>query len=146
MRTLITSLGHRVSISTLDLNTVHVTYEQAFTTSNIQDFVNELEKRHGHHRGTGDDPIGEGGPSNDFKVDVQLHHVSLVDLWARARLDVAWNNGIALSIPNIAWNGFHAEARSHAGIEIASIILKTILRSVALAFDGEKRSYKDKPS
>lgn len=128
MRSVIFSLAHRLTIQRLDLDSCDVIYEQALTTSNVEDVVHHLDHGSGSHSHAG------GGKARP-KLQISVQEVTIQNLWAKGTLYLTGNNGISLAIPNMHWDDFTKEESGRdSGEEIVSFLLATILNSVLRVF------------
>lgn len=127
MRSVIFSFAHRLTIQRLDLDSCDVIYEQALTTSNVEDVVHHLE-------GTSSS-IKKRRSGNRQPLQISVEEVSIQNLWAKGTLYLTGDNGISLSIPNMHWDDFtKEESGKDSGEEIVSFLLATILNSVLRVF------------
>lgn len=127
MRSVIFSFAHRLTIQRLDLDSCDVIYEQALTTSNVEDVV--------HHLGSTSGSGEKRQSDNRQQLQISVQEVSIQNLWAKGTLYLTGDNGISLAIPNMHWDDFtKEESGKNSGEEIVSFLLATILNSVLRVF------------
>mmetsp|Transcript_52289 Transcript_52289/g.150618 ORF Transcript_52289/g.150618 Transcript_52289/m.150618 type:complete len:401 (-) Transcript_52289:113-1315(-) len=121
---LMLSLGHSINVNSLSLQGASIFYEQALTTSNVEDVVNTLRR---HLQLSAIAPTIQGRTILLHKVDVQ-------GVQARAAASFALSLGLTIWLADLHFADFEKETGSNT-VEAAILVLyETLLKSVLKAF------------
>ncbi|CAJ1342543.1 unnamed protein product [Effrenium voratum] len=123
MGALVKSFGHRLAIDKAEVRNVDVTYEQALTTSNVEDMLKHLgvvKTEKGGGRSVGIDL--------QWRLDVEVHEVNSSNVWVHALL-FPMRHGLDASVPNISWHDFEKEVKPKSTDEGVIIVLATLLEN-----------------
>jgi len=130
MCTLLWSWGRDIHVSHLAVSGVHVIYEKAFTTSNVEESLAVVNK-------SSDSPTCvEQGKGRRKPLSVTLHEVKIERVQVTVAAHVLMGTGFALPVGDLRWLNFSREMGEMQPTELVLLLLERVLQAVVSKIGG----------